>query len=238
MTRYDVKLEDVRRNYDRVAGSYDFWTDAILGRVLGLDRVREHALDQLGDLRKKTVLDIGCGTGRNLPGLESRVGPSGHVIGIDYSAGMLEEARSLVAERGWRNVTLLHDDATQLRHVVAPVDAVVSVWCMGIVYDLEAALDRAVDLLRPGGRMVIMDFARARPDHGPLHYLYPAYSRVLRWAGIDSEEDLDDARLRAKWARGQALLHERLENVEEERYLSGGGLIITGTAPARIPAAA
>jgi len=79
--------------------------------------------------------------------------------------------------------------------------------------------------------MAIMDFARARPDRRWLRWLYPVYSLVIRWAGIDSAEDLDDARLRAEWQRGRAVLERRIGHLEEERYLSGGGVIISGTAP-------
>lgn len=46
------------------------------------------------------------------------------------------------------------------------VDALVSVWCYGIVYDFEAALRRAVEVVRPGGHLAVMDFAAARAEHG------------------------------------------------------------------------
>jgi ubiquinone/menaquinone biosynthesis C-methylase UbiE len=223
-----MKLEDVPRYYDRAAKHYDLLTDVVFGRVLGLERLRGSTIDLLGDVHGKTVLDVGCGTGRNFPFLRARVGGSGRVIGVDYSEGMLDEARARIAREGWSNVEVRRDDAAKLERVDEPVDAIVSVWCLGIVHDLEAALHRALDLLRPGGRIAIMDFDRARPDGGALHWLYPVYSRVLRWAGIDSVEDLDDARLRAKWERGRAVLRERLESLEEERYLSGGGIILSG----------
>jgi SAM-dependent methyltransferase len=109
---------------------------------------------------------------------------------------------------------------------------VISVWCLGIAYDLEAALHRAIDLLRPGGRLAIMDFYRSRPDHGILHWLYPVYSFILRNGGISGAEELDDDKLRSRWDKGRRLLKERLVDVWEERYLQGGGLIIAGQKPA------
>lgn len=226
-----MKLEDVQRNYDPAAERYDAWTELVFGRILGVERLREHTIDLLGDLDGKRVLDVGCGTGRNLPFLVPRVGAKGRIIGVDYSQGMLDVARARVARHGWQNVELEQDDAAQLATIEEPVDAVVSVWCMGIVHDLDAALGRAIDVLQPGGRIAIMDFDRARPDRGWLRWLYPLYSRVLRWAGIDSAEDLDDARLRAKWSSGRSVLARRVGQLTEERYLSGGGIIISGTAP-------
>jgi ubiquinone/menaquinone biosynthesis C-methylase UbiE len=226
-----MQLEDVQKNYDRASNSYDKWTEIVFGRVLGIERLREHTIDLLGDLDGKVVLDVGCGTGRNFPFLVSRVGASGRVIGVDYSQGMLNVARARIERAGWSNVELRRDDAAKLATITRPVDAVVSVWCLGIVHDLSAALGRVIDLLSPEGRLAIMDFDRSQPDEGLLHWLYPVYSPLLRWAGIDSAEDLDDAELRAKWARGRAVLESRIGPLQEERYLSGGGIILSGSAP-------
>lgn len=226
-----MRLEEVPLNYDRAARWYDRLTDIVFGRILGLEKYRERTIDLLGDLRGSTVLDVGCGTGRNFPLLVPRLGEHGRIIALDYSEGMLEQARRRVEARGWRNVELVRGDAAKLEGVPEPVDAVVSVWCYGIVYDLEAALSRAVDVLRPGGRIAIMDFQRSRPDRGPLRWLYPLYSLALQRAGIDSAEDLDDAKLQAKWERGRRLLRARVRNLREETYSQGTGIILVGEKP-------
>jgi ubiquinone/menaquinone biosynthesis C-methylase UbiE len=168
-----MQLTDVVRNYDWAAPRYDRWADLVFQHVLGVEKYREKTLRLPGSLEDATVLDIGCGTGRNFPILVPRVGARGRIIGFDYSEGMLEQARKRVAAQGWNNVELIRGDAVKLVGVPENVDAVTSIWCLGIVYDLEAALGRALDVLKPGGRIAIMDFARARPDHGPLHWLYP-----------------------------------------------------------------
>lgn len=224
-----MKLDDVTQNYNRAARHYDRLADIVFGTLLGLEEYREWSVDQLGDVEGKTVLDVGCGTGRNLPLLVPRVGPRGRVVALDYSSGMLEQARRLVDEHGWSNVQLLQGDAAKLAGVPDPLDATISVWCLGIVHDLDAALRRMVEVLKAGGRLVIMDFAGARPERGPLRWLYPAYSALLRRTGIDSAEDLDDARLRARWRRGRELLDTLLENTRERRYLADTGFILSGT---------
>jgi ubiquinone/menaquinone biosynthesis C-methylase UbiE len=226
-----MQLTDVVRNYDWAAPRYDRWTDLVFGRLLGVEKYRGRTIDLLGPLEGATVLDIGCGTGRNFPILVPRVGDRGRIIGVDYSEGMLAQARDRVTAHGWTNVELMRGDAARLEGVPENVDAVVSVWCLGIVYDLEAALRRALDVLRPGGRIAIMDFTRARPDRGPLHWLYPLYSFALVRAGIDSPEDMDDSALRRRWERGRRLLRDRLDGAREETYLYGGGLIIAGEKP-------
>ena len=223
-----MRLTDVGRNYDWAAQRYDRWTDLVFGRWLGVEQYRQRTIDQLGSLEGATVLDIGCGTGRNFPILVPRIGAGGRVIGVDYSEGMLAQAAKRVEVHGWKNVQLMRGDAVKLEGVPDNVDAVVSMWCLGIVYDLDAALQRALAVLKPGGRIAIMDFTRARPDHGLLHWLYPLYSFLLVRAGIDSPEDLDDAALQRRWENGRRLLRERLIDVHEETYLNEGGLIIAG----------
>jgi len=224
-----MRLHEIAPNYDRAAPKYDRWTDMVSG-WLGLEGHRERTVELLGDLTGATALDLGCGTGRSLRFLVPRVGPQGQVFAVDYSQGMLAEARDRVEEQGWENVALLQCDAVQLEGV-PEVDAVLAVWCLGIVYDLDAALKRAVSLLRPGGRIAIMDFHRSRPDHGMLRWLFPLYSAVLQRAGIDTEEDMNDAQLQAKWRAGKALLRAELVDMHEETYLHDLGFILAGTKP-------
>lgn len=134
---------------------------------------------------------------------------------------MLRQAHALVRRHHWTNVELVRSDAATLDGAPEHVDAVVSVWCLGIVHDIEAALERAIDLLRPGGRIAIMDFDRTRPDDGPLYWLYPAYRRALLWAGIDAPEDLDDPTIGDRWACGWAVLRDRLQDVVRGEQIGG-----------------
>lgn len=232
-----MKLTEVSRNYDRAARYYDPLTDIIFGWLLGLETYRSQTLDLLGDLGGASVLDIGCGTGRNFRLLQDRIGDSGRIVAVDYSEGMLEKSRNRIQVEGWKNIELVRGDAVKLEAISGPFDAVTSAWCLGIVYDLEAALHRAVDLLRPGGRLSIMDFGKSRPDRGLLRWLYPAYSAALELAGIDSAEDLDNTRLQSRWQRGRKVLESRLESLYEDHYLSGAGLILAGRKPAKFTSA-
>lgn len=231
LRRWPVNLEDVRRNYDRASGSYDVLAELVFGRVLGIERLRERTLGLLGNLRGATVLDVGCGTGRNLPSLVRGVGPDGRVVGVDASEGMLVRARRRLEAAGWGNVTLVRGDAVTLASVGAGFDALVSVWCYGIVYDLQAALRRAVAVLRPGGRLAIMDFGATRAERGWARGLYPLYAAALRAAHIDTAADLEDGALRARWNAGRAMLGEVLEGWREEPYLGGLGFIGAGRKP-------
>ncbi len=111
------------------------------------------------------VLDLACGTGANFPALVERLGASSRVLGVDLSDGMLARARTRVERAGWRGVTLLGCDATRLEPAAVsaalggPVgfDAVVCALGLSVIPDWEAALRASFELLRPGGRYLILD---------------------------------------------------------------------------------
>jgi len=145
-------LTVVTAQYDRVARFYR----AIEPLFLIMPRARRRAVAALGLEPGDTVLEIGAGTGRNLPYLLDAVGPEGRVLAVDASAGMLAEACKLVDRRGWSNVELLQQDAAQLR-VDHRLDAVLFSLSYSVLPDPKPALARAWDRMRPGARLVVMD---------------------------------------------------------------------------------
>ena len=68
-----MKLDEVSENYDGAARYYDRLTDIVFGRIPKLEKYRSHTINLLGDISGATVLDVGCGTGRNFPLLVERV---------------------------------------------------------------------------------------------------------------------------------------------------------------------
>ena len=125
---------------------------------------REKAAERLELKPGDRVLEIGTGTGRNLAPLQAAVGPGGTVYGVDISTGMLDQARALCAQHGWSNVKLIQQDAAEFTPP-EPLDGVM----FGLSYNTMphhlAVLHHAWNLLRPGGRLVIMD-AKLPPGLG------------------------------------------------------------------------
>ncbi|MBA2698171.1 MAG: methyltransferase domain-containing protein, partial [Nocardioidaceae bacterium] len=106
----------VRGRYAQAARFYD---------VLSLERPvyrpgRLLGVELLGLRAGDTVLDVGCGTGLNLPLLRAAVGEQGTVVGLDLSPQMLSRARRRVRVAGWDNVHLHCGDAstTALDHLL------------------------------------------------------------------------------------------------------------------------
>lgn len=142
----------VRRRYDRLARFFVLFEWLFL-----LPRgIRRRAVERLELKPGGRVLEVGCGTGRNLVHLVRAVGPHGRVCGIDLSEGMLREARALSAGAGWRNVTLLREDAADYA-LPELFDGVIFSLSYAVIPRHREALRRAWEHLRPGGYVVIMD---------------------------------------------------------------------------------
>ena len=125
--------------------------------VFALPRgIRAKAVECLDLWEGDTVLEVGCGTGRNLAHLVRAVGASGRVYGVDCTEGMLARARTLSRSKGWQNVVLLDQDAQELQ-LPEHVHAVLFSLSYSVIPDPRKALDRAWRHLRPGGRVVILD---------------------------------------------------------------------------------
>lgn len=99
-----------------------------------------------------TVVDVGCGSGLCLAGLRAKVGPTGHVVGVDDAPAMIALARAEAVRKGWQEVQLLAESAERFS-LPAPADA--ALFCA--VHDVlmsPAALDNVFAQLRPGAWVV------------------------------------------------------------------------------------
>ena len=140
----DDALAGVRDGYDRWAKVYDH--DANPLPALEEPRVRE----ALGGVRGRDVLDLGCGTGRHTAWLAEA---GARVTAVDFSAGMLEQARERVPAGDVRFVT--HDLHEPLPFGHASFDAVVSGLVLEHLRDLSRFFVEAHRVLSPGGRAVV-----------------------------------------------------------------------------------
>ena len=140
------------RRYDSVARFYRTFEPL----YLIFPPARRRAVAALGLKPGDVVLEIGAGTGRNFPYLVEAVGPSGGVIAVDASGGMLAEAQKLLRRERWSNVELLREDASRLR-IDHDVDGVLFSLSYSALPEPRPALAAAWRRLRPGGRVVVMD---------------------------------------------------------------------------------
>jgi demethylmenaquinone methyltransferase/2-methoxy-6-polyprenyl-1,4-benzoquinol methylase len=164
-------LDVVAERYDRVARLYSLLEPL----YLIFPPARRRAVLALGLREGDTVLEVGVGSGRNLPYLVEAVGSRGRVIGVDASPGMLAEARRLVERNRWVNIELLRQDAAHLE-LEEDVSAVLFALSYSVIPNPKAALARAWERLLPGGRVVVMDLGLTQSR---LHRLLHPLGRLL-----------------------------------------------------------
>jgi len=122
------------------------------------------------------VLEVGAGTGRNLPLLREAVTTSGAVIGADFSRGMLLQCRQRLGRKHGAAV-LLQAEVERLPFADHSFDAVLHYGAVNIFADVRAAIAEMARVTRPGGRIVLSDQG-VRPElrHG---LRYAVASRLI-----------------------------------------------------------
>jgi ubiquinone/menaquinone biosynthesis C-methylase UbiE len=146
-----VKKDVARQRWDRRAAGYDRSGDRVERWVIGDSRAWICA-----QARGRT-LDVAVGTGRNLP----LYGEDVEVVGIDLSPKMLEVARRRAAELG-READLREGDAERLPFPDASFDTVVCTLAVCAMPDRDRALAEMHRVVRPGGRLLLLDHAEPR----------------------------------------------------------------------------
>jgi len=175
---------DVQRMFGHIAERYD-WFDHVAS--LGNDFLwRPRALGQLDRFRTAgpidRVLDIGCGTG-DLARLVARRYPTARVVGADFTAPMLANARrrGLRAAEGPR-VALARANALHLPFADGSFDLVTNAFVARNLSDLPRALAEMRRVLRPGGVLMTLEITEpTSPFFGSLFHAY--FDQVVPWMG-------------------------------------------------------
>jgi len=152
------------------------------------------------------VLDVGCGPGTITAGLAARV-PSGHVIGIDRTAGVLDEARAFAAEKEVTNVTFGVGDAYQLGFDDDTFDVVHAHQVLQHLADPVAALREMRRVCKPGGIVAARD-----SDYGGMFWA-PGDPEMTEWLALYRQVaraiggEPDAGRHMLAWARTAGFSH-------------------------------
>lgn len=164
------KKEQVARMFDSISGNYDFLNHFL---SLGIDiRWRKKAVKLLAPGNPKLILDVATGTG-DFAVETLRLNPT-KVIGVDISEGMLEVGRKKIRERGLDGrVELLFGDSENLPFEENKFDAVIVAFGVRNFENLEKGLAEMYRVLKPGGRMVVLEFSK--PRMFPFKQLYNFY---------------------------------------------------------------
>jgi ubiquinone/menaquinone biosynthesis C-methylase UbiE len=140
--------------------------------------LRRLAIDALAARPGNTILDLASGAGFNLPYIRECVGPTGKILALDYSQGMLATARKKAEKFGWANIEFLQADATQINLEPESLDGAICTFGLSAMPGELAALQRVARALKHGANFVAFD---AKPFTGCGRIINPISQPLFKY---------------------------------------------------------
>ncbi len=178
----------VKGVFDSVASRYDLMNDLMSG---GLHRLWKHFTIETADVRPgQAVLDLAGGTGDLAAKFAAKVGPEGHVVLADINAAMLEEGRRRLVDRGVAgNTSIAQVDAEDLPFADASFDCITIAFGLRNVTDKNSALESMYRVLKPGGKLLVLEFSQPSAAIKPAYDLYSFRILPLMGRLVAGDED-------------------------------------------------
>ena len=169
----DDKAAMVAEVFHSVAAKYDMMNDVM---SFGIHRAwKRFTIDCSGARRGQRILDLGGGTGDLTAKFSRIVGEDGQVILADINNSMLKVGRSKLRDIGVvGNVSYVQANAEELPFPDNYFDCITISFCLRNVTDKDKALRSMFRVLKPGGRLLVLEFSK--PIVEPLSKIYDAYS--------------------------------------------------------------
>lgn len=225
--RVEEKASKVAEVFHSVAAKYDIMNDLM---SLGIHRVWKRFAIELSGVRPgQRVLDIAGGTGDLAKAFHREVGPTGHVVLADINSSMLNVGRDKLLDHGVsERMSFVQANAECLPFEPGTFDLITIAFGLRNVTDKDAALRSMYASLKPGGRLLVLEFSK--PIFDPLSKAYDLYSfSLLPIMGKLVANDADSYRYLAESIRmhpDQETLKGMMENAGFERCdyhnLTGG----------------
>lgn len=223
------KAAKVAGVFDSVADRYDLMNDLM---SFGLHRLwKRFALERTGLRPGQRALDVAAGSGDLAAGMAKQVGPNGQVLVTDINAAMLSRGRERLEDAGVAgNVDFLIADGESLPFAPRSFHCLTVGFGLRNMTNQDAALASMFSVLKPGGRLLVLEFSK--PAVEGLAPIYDAYSfSVLPRLGEFVAGDSDSYRYLAESIRrhpDQDTLKSMMEaaGFEQCRYFNLAGGIV------------
>jgi len=192
------KQQRVREVFSSVASSYDVMNDLM---SFGIHRIwKRFVIDLAGVRPGEKVLDVAGGTGDLSREFRRMVGPQGLVVLSDINEAMLRQGHVRLADKGVVDVPLALANAEKLPFAEGSFDCITIGFGLRNVTDKDAALASMTKALKPGGRLLVLEFSK--PLNAGLAKVYDEYSfRLLPLMGKLVARDADSYRYLAESIR-------------------------------------
>lgn len=222
----EEKAGYVKEVFDSVSNRYDLMNDLMSG---GLHRLwKKYTIDKASARYGQKILDLAGGTGDLAKVFAGKVGDEGHVVLADINYSMLNEGRTRLINSGISgNLSITQVDGEHLAFKEGSFDIVTIAFGLRNITDKQTALSSIYQTLKPGGKLLILEFSK------PINLLRPAYDlysfKILPLLGKFVANDADSYQYLAESIRmhpNQDKLITMMEEANFERCrftnLSGG----------------
>ena len=222
----EEKAGYVKDVFDSVSNRYDLMNDLMSG---GLHRLcKKYTIDKASARYGQRILDLAGGTGDLAKVFAGKVGDEGHVVLADINFSMLNEGRTRLINSGISgNLSITQVNGENLAFKEGSFDIVTIAFGLRNITDKETALSSIYQTLKPGGKLLILEFSK------PINLLRPAYDlysfKILPLLGKLVANDADSYQYLAESIRmhpDQDKLITMMEDANFERCrftnLSGG----------------
>ncbi len=168
------KKEQVAEMFNNIAGRYDFLNHFL---SMGIDKGwRKKAIAEAGSVSPKKILDVATGTA-DLAIAASKLNPQ-HITGIDIADQMLEVGRKKIVENNLSDkISLQTGDSENIKFTTGEFDVVTCAYGVRNFEHLEIGLTEMGRVLRPGGKVVILEFSH--PTAFPVKQLFGFYFKFI-----------------------------------------------------------
>ena len=184
----EEKTEKVKEVFDSVATNYDLMNDLM---SMGVHRLwKRFMLSQTGLKMGMKALDVAGGTGDIAALLREQVGESGLVVMTDINPSMLKEGRSRLLDKGkLKNIQVMQCDAEQLPFGDDHFDCVTIAFGLRNVTVKDNALKSMFRVLKPGGKLLILEFSKPNEMLSPAYdiYSFNILPALGEWVANDRE---------------------------------------------------
>lgn len=172
----EEKAKQVAKVFDSVASKYDLMNDLM---SFGIHRLwKKTTIEYSGVRRGQTVLDLAGGTGDLTAKFSKLVGDEGKVILADINDSMLKVGREKLQDKGLiKNIDYVQANAECLPFLEQTFDCITIAFGLRNVTDKQKALESMYRVLKPGARLLILEFSK--PEYQLLNKAYDLYSFTM-----------------------------------------------------------
>jgi demethylmenaquinone methyltransferase/2-methoxy-6-polyprenyl-1,4-benzoquinol methylase len=222
----EEKASHVKDVFDSVSSRYDIMNDLM---SIGLHRLwKKYTIEKAAVKRGQNILDLAGGTGDLAKAFSKQVGEDGHVVLADINISMLKEGRARLIDAGViKNLSIVQLNAENLPFPKNSFDLITIAFGLRNVTEKQIALESIFKALKPGGKLLILEFSKPISMMQPLYDLYSF--KILPFLGELVTNDAESYRYLAESIRmhpDQNTLISMMKNagLERCRYqnLTGG----------------